>query len=168
MHKIPSRVLRQAEDAKFIHYCPEGIAFLGRVEYQPLAEAAWVHPIPDAPYRVMPNSDETVPPVLMGDPQRVILCSDGVTALRALAEAKEPPPTVLVLYGPRPENVLLTLPPGLRDLVSNAESVTGFGVVTTRAVFEQVERMQELYGRQHQPDPSHLGEEYDPRIGTRK
>lgn len=155
VHKIPSSVIRRAEQAKFLHYGRNGIAFLGLDADRSWAISAWLHPCSDGPSRVIQNSDLSVPPMLPGDPQQVVLCSDGVSALRALAEAERngrSPPTVIALYGSRPENLLLTLPQELRDLVVNAERVTGFGLVTTRAVFDQVEQIRLLHGHDHWPE----------------
>lgn len=167
MHRIPRAVLDRADKAKFIHYCPgEGIAFLGRLADQPAAVSAWLHPIPEKPYRALPGSDDSVPPVLMGDPQRVVFVTDGVTALRALAEAErtgKTPPTVVALYLPSPGSVLLRLPPDLRDMIANAESVSGFGVVNIKEVNECVEQWKILYGRgHHEPVAEHSNHEYGP------
>lgn len=167
VHRIPRTVWDRAEKAKFIHYCPDqGIAFLGRIADQPMAVSVWLHPIPEAPYRALPNSDESVPPVLMGDPRYVVFVTDGVTALRALAEAErnqKAVPTVVALYAPSPGSVLLRLPPDLRDLIANAESVTGYGVVNMREVNEHVDRWRLLYGPgHHEPGLNDPEPEYDP------
>ena len=59
--------------------------------------------------------------------------------------------------------MLLRLPPDLRDLIVNAESVSGFGVVNLKEVNEHVERWRLLYG-QGQPEPVYddQEQEYDP------
>ncbi|MFC7694865.1 hypothetical protein ACFQY5_40255 [Paeniroseomonas aquatica] len=102
----------------------------------------------------------------MGDPQRVVFVTDGVTALRALAEAErngKAPPTVIALYLPSPGSVLLRLPPDLRDMIANAESVSGFGVVNIKEVNECVEQWKLLYGRgQHESYSEDSKHEYDP------
>lgn len=86
-----------------------------------------------------------VPPVLPGDPRNVVLCADGVAALRALAEAErsgEAPPTVIALYGARPENALRVLPADLQALVGQAENVRAFGAADTPALIALVQRIQ--------------------------
>lgn len=166
VHQIPAAIITLAEKTKFLHHCGNGVAFLAWNPDRAWAVSAWLHPRPEAPSRLMENSDPLVPPVFPGDPQKIVLCSDGVTALRALTEAARNSrslPTIVTLYGERPENVLLRLPADLRDLIANAESVSGFGVVTTRAVFDRVAVMQQLYGQgQHEPGSNDQEPRYDP------
>lgn len=145
VHKIPGSVIRRAEQARFLHHCGNGVAFLGTGAERGRAVAAWLHPHLEGPGRAMPDTDMAVPPVLPGDPRNVVLCADGVAALRALAEAErsgEAPPTVIALYGARPENALRVLPADLQALVGQAENVRAFGAADTPALIALVQRIQ--------------------------
>lgn len=154
VHGIPASVLRRAEKAKFLHHCENGIAFLG-MGADRRAVAAWLHPLSDGPGHAMANSVTSVPPVFPGDPRAVLLCTDGVAALRALAKAERAgraPPTVIVLYG-GPENALRALPADLRTLVGRAESVRGIGVADTPILRGMIADLQAAHTPQpHQPD----------------
>lgn len=155
IHKIPPGIIDKAEKAKFLHHCANGVAFLGMNAERTWAITAWLHPRLTGIPELMEKSEPSMPPVFYGDPQRIVLCSDGITALRALKDADRDGrnlPTVLALYGSRPENVLRNLPDDLRGMISRAESVTSFGIVNTRAVAEQVQRMQLLHDRENEQE----------------
>lgn len=137
-----------------MHHCENGIAFLG-MGADRRAVAAWLHPLSDGAGHAMANSNTSVPPVFPGDPRAVALCTDGVAALRALAKAERAgraPPTVIVLYG-RPESALRALPPDLRNLIGQAESVRAFGAADAPTLRGMIADLQAAHTPQpHQPD----------------
>ncbi len=141
-HKIPHSVVRWAEQGKFIHYGKGEVGFIGWDQERRRYMSVWQHQSAGGPVRLAPHSDPSVPPILPGESNDVVLCSDGVTALRALADAersRRAMPTVIALYGQRPERLLMTMPEEIRDVIARADHVGSFGTVDSRELHTAVE-----------------------------
>ncbi len=127
-----------------MHYGNGEVGFIGWDRYRRRYLSVWQHQHAGGPVQLAPHGDPGVPPVLPGESNDVVLCSDGVTALRALADAERSGramPTVIALYGQRPDKILLALPGEIQDVIARADHVGTFGTVGSRelhAAFEAI------------------------------
>lgn len=143
-HKIPPAVVARAEQAKFIHACGPEVAFLGWDHARRWAVSAWMHPLPQGRSRAAAHSDPSTPPVLIGGSDTVFLCTDGLTALNALAEAERAgrkPPTVIALYGPRPDIQITNVSDEARQAILSARSVLPYGTIGTPELLRAIEAL---------------------------
>ena len=156
---ISGQVLDRAEASGMLAYAPGEILFVGRDEVG-TAQAIYCRPTTPAGAkgkRDRYGTDKSFPPMLQGDPARVLVVEGGVDALAALelaARKHEQPPTVIVSGGAgvlkcfdRPE-IQNALKRAQRVVVAFEREKDGDTQARTDAGhMRQIERIKEITGR---------------------